>query len=202
MHAFRGTLGLALVAVLGGAGGVSAQATAAQPATTQAATDAAKEAPAAPEVGAVAPDFTAPAADANGPLMKPVTLSSYKGKVVVLAFYPGDRTSGCTAELSKFRDEYATLFGDGVVVLPISVDGIDSHASWAKDMKFPFALVSDPDQSIGKLYGSVIPGRKLNARTVFVIGKDGRIRYRNTKFGALNEQAYQELAAEVAKAKA
>ncbi|HET9985012.1 MAG TPA: peroxiredoxin family protein [Longimicrobiales bacterium] len=197
MFAFRSSLGLALAAVLGGAVSLRAQ----TPATPAPAKAAPAEVSPAPEVGVAAPDFTAPAADANGPLMKPVSLASLKGKVVVLAFYPGDRTSGCTAELSKFRDEYATLFGKGVVVLPISVDGIDSHASWAKDMKFPFALVSDPDQSLGKMYGSAIPGRKMNSRTVFVIGKDGTIRFRNTKFGALNEDAYKELAAEVAKAK-
>ena len=73
----------------------------------------------------------------------PVSLSSLRGKVVVLAFYPLDRSTGCTAELSKFRDEYATLFGSGVVVLPTSVDSLGSHASWAKESHFPFAMIAD-----------------------------------------------------------
>ena len=158
-------------------------------------------APPAPEIGQPAPNFSGRVADASGIKAKPVSLSDYKGKVVVLAFYPGDRTTGCTAELTKFRDEYATMFGDGVVVLGVSVDSLASHASWASDMKFPFALVSDPDLSIAGQYGSAIPGRKVAARTVFVVGKDGNVRYRELKFGALNEDAYKKLADEVAKAK-
>ena len=158
-------------------------------------------APPAPDVGQQAPSFTGRIADASGVKTKPISLADYKGKVVVLAFYPGDRTTGCTAELTKFRDEYATLFGDGVVVLGVSADSLASHASWAGEMKFPFALVSDPDLSIAGQYGSAVPGRKYASRTVFVMGKDGTIRYRELKFGALNEDAYKKLAEEVAKAR-
>jgi peroxiredoxin Q/BCP len=158
-------------------------------------------APLAPEVGQPAPNFSGRVADASGVKPQPVSLADYKGKVVVLAFYPGDRTGGCTAELSKFRDEYATLFGDGVVVLGVSADSLASHASWAGEMKFPFALISDPELSIAGQYGSTLPGRKYAARTVFVVGKDGNVRYRELKFGALNEDAYKKLAEEVAKAK-
>jgi len=130
-----------------------------------------------------------------------VSLASLRGKVVVLAFYPKDRTSGCTAELTKFRDQYSTLFGDGVVVLPISADSISSHVSWASEMKFPFALVSDPQLAAAELYGSHVAGRPVANRTVFVIGKDGRVAYREMKFNALNEDAYTALAAAVAKAR-
>ena len=158
-------------------------------------------APPAPEVGQPAPNFTGRIADASGVKAKPVSLADYKGKVVVLAFYPGDRTSGCTAELTKFRDEYATMFGEGVVVLGVSVDSLASHASWASEAKFPFALVSDPDLSIAAQYGSAVPGRKYASRTVFVVGKDGTLKYRELKFGALSEDAYKKLAEEVAKAK-
>jgi thioredoxin-dependent peroxiredoxin len=174
---------------------------AAQGSQPAAATPATAPAIAAPEIGQPAPDFSAPGAGASGQLAQPVTLEAHRGKVVVLAFYPADRSSGCTAELSKFRDEYATLFGNGVVVLPISIDSIGSHASWAKDASFPFTLVSDPDQTIAKQYGSAVPGRKYSSRTVWVIGKDGKILYRDLRFGALNEDAYKTLAAEVAKAK-
>lgn len=152
------------------------------------------------DIGKVAPDFTLPWADSVGPRSAPLKLSSLRGKVVVLAFYPGDRTSGCTAELTKFRDEYSKMFGSNTVVVPISVDSIASHASWASDMKFPFALASDADLSVSDQYGSHNPGRRFASRTVFVIGKDGKILWRNLKFGALNEGAYTELAAEVAKA--
>ena len=156
---------------------------------------------AGPEVGQVAPDFTAAWADSAGARSAPVSLASVRGKVVVLAFYPKDRTTGCTAELTKFRDQYRTLFGDGVVVLPISADSISSHVSWASEAKFPFALVSDPQLTTADLYGSHLSGRPVANRTVFVVGKDGRVAYREMKFNALNEDAYTALAAAVAKAR-
>ena len=63
--------------------------------------------------------------------MHTITLSKLRGHVVVLAFYPADRSSGCTHEMEKFRDEYAKIFGSDVVVLPISLDSLASHQSWA-----------------------------------------------------------------------
>jgi peroxiredoxin Q/BCP len=199
MTALRITFALAFVT----AAAAGAQSTGAPSPTTPAPAAAQPAPPPPPEVdiGKVAPDFTIETADASGPIAKPVKLSDLKGKVVVLAFYPADRSSGCTAELTKFRDEFATLFGDGTVVLPISNDGIESHASWAKDMKFPFALGSDPQLEIAKQYGSWNPARTNASRTVYVIGKDGRILWRSLKFPALTESAYTELAAEVAKAR-
>ena len=160
-------------------------------------------APAAPDLGQVAPDFTAQWADGAGQRATPVRLSTLRGKVVVLAFYPKDRTTGCTAEMTKFRDENASLFGGGadVVVLPISADSIPSHVSWASDMKFPFALVSDPSFTVSDAYGSHAPGRPVTARTVFVIGKDGRIAWREMRFNALSEDAYTALKDAVAKAR-
>jgi peroxiredoxin Q/BCP len=158
-------------------------------------------APAGPDVGQAAPDFTAQWADGSGARATPVSLAALRGKVVVVAFYPKDRTSGCTAELTKFRDEHAKLFGENVVVLPISADSIDSHVSWASEMKFPFALVSDPELNVADLYGSHAAGRRVASRTVYVIGKDGNVVWREMKFNALNEEAYASLAAAVAKAR-
>jgi thioredoxin-dependent peroxiredoxin len=158
-------------------------------------------APAAPEVGQPAPDFTAHWADATGARSTPLRLSALRGKVVVVAFYPKNRTSGCTAELTKFRDEHAKLFGDGVVVLPVSADSVASHIAWASEMKFPFALVSDPKLEVADLYGSHVPGRSAASRTVFVIGKDGNVAWREMKFNALNEESYAALAAAVARAR-
>jgi thioredoxin-dependent peroxiredoxin len=169
------------------------QAGAAAPATAPA--------PAAPEVGQPAPDFTAHWADATGARSAPVSLAALRGKVVVVAFYPKNRTSGCTAELTKFRDEHAKLFGDGVVVLPVSADSVASHIAWASEMKFPFALVSDPKLEVADLYGSHVPGRSAASRTVFVIGKDGNVAWREMKFNALNEESYAALAAAVARAR-
>ena len=157
--------------------------------------------PAGPDVGQLAPEFTAQWADGSGARATPVSLSARRGKVVVLAFYPKDRTSGCTAELTKFRDENAKLFGENVVVLPVSADSIASHVSWASEMKFPFALVSDPELKVAELYGSHAAGRPVASRTVYVIGKDGKIVWREMKFNALNEEAYASLASAVAKAR-
>jgi peroxiredoxin Q/BCP len=169
------------------------------PAPTNAA--AAPAAPAAPEVGQMAPDFTLAWADGSGARATPASISAHRGKVVVLAFYPKDRTTGCTAELTKFRDEYDRLFGKDVVVLPISVDDVASHQAWAKDMNFPFALVADPELKAADAYGSHVPGRATSGRTVFVIGKDGRIAWRDLRFNALSEGAYDALAAAVAQAR-
>ena len=155
----------------------------------------------APAVGDMAPDFSLAYGDAKGPGAAPMSLAAQRGKVVVLAFYPKDRSSGCTAELTKFRDEHATLFGNDVVVLPISVDDVATHASWAADMKFPFPLLADPDLAVAARYGSKIPDRPMASRTVFVVGKDGRILWRDLRFNALSESAYATLAAEVAKAR-
>jgi peroxiredoxin Q/BCP len=158
-------------------------------------------APAGPDVGQPAPDFSAAWADGTGARATPVSLSALRGKVVVVAFYPKDRTGGCTAELTKFRDQYSTLFGQDVVVLPVSADSIASHVAWASEMKFPFALVSDPQLAAAELYGSHTAGRPTANRTVFVIGKDGKVVWRDMKFNALAEEGYTALATAVAKAR-
>lgn len=155
-----------------------------------------QSAPATPGVGVAAPDFTATATDSTGKAI-PVSLSSMRGKVVVLAFYPLDRSSGCTAELTKFRDEYATLFGDGVVVLPTSVDSLGSHASWAKDAHFPFAMIADPTSEVATKYGAQGGSRPYFRRSVYVIGKDGKIVYASPRFDALAQDGYDKLAAAI-----
>ena len=148
----------------------------------------------APAVGDYAPDFSAVWADASGARQSPITLSENRGKVVVLAFYPKDRSSGCTAQLTKYRDEFDTLFGSDVLLLPVSVDDAATHAAWAKEMNFPFALVADPKLEVAALYGSKMAERPMAARTIFVIGKDGRIAWRDMRVNALSEQSYSALA--------
>ena len=155
---------------------------------------------AAPAVGDAAPDFTLPWADASGPKGSPVTLSKLRGKVVVLAFYPADYSGGCTIEMTKFRDEYKTLFGDGVVVLPISKDSVTTHARWAKDSTFQFGLVSDTSGATATVYGSRGRGNYFG-RTVFVIGRDGKVSYSAMRFNVNAQQAYDDLKAAVDAAK-
>ena len=161
----------------------------------------AASAPATPAVGITAPDFTAAWADSTGTRATPVALASLRGKVVVLAFYPKDRTGGCTYELSKFRDEYATMFGNDVVVLPISSDTLAEHTAWSKDMHFPFALVSDPTGAVASKYGAAVAGRATFSRSIYVIAKDGKISYAEPKFNALAQDGYDKLVAEIKRAR-
>lgn len=188
MHSMTKTMSAIAAAALLSAGVLHAQATATAAPVV------------APEIGTAAPAFSAPTADSAGN-RGTISLAAQRGKVVVVAFYPKDRTSGCTTELTKFRDEYGSLFGNGVVVVPVSFDSLDSHASWAHDMHFPFALASDPSGTMAKAYGSAMAQRPMANRTVFVIGKDGNVVYRDMHFGALDQHAYDELAAAIAKAK-
>jgi peroxiredoxin Q/BCP len=153
-----------------------------------------------PPPGDMAPDFTATATDSTGKTI-PVSLKALRGTVVVLAFYPADRSSGCTAELNKFRDEYTSLFGDGVVVLPASVDSLQSHSSWAKDEHFPFAMIADTKSDLATKYGSQGAARPYFKRTLFVIGKDGKITYEDTRFNALAQDGYDKLTAAIKAAK-
>lgn len=155
----------------------------------------------APAVGQPAPDFTATATDSTGKAI-PVSLSQLKGKVVVLAFYPADRSQGCTVELTKFRDEYTTMFGDGIVVLPTSVDPLGSHASWAKDAHFPFEMIADTGAVVANRYASAVAGRKSFKRTAFVVGKDGNVAYEDLRFNASSQDSYDHLVAAIKAAKA
>ena len=152
-----------------------------------------------PEVGQRAPLFSAPGATAEGPLAAPFDLALQRGKVTVLAFYPRDFTSGCTAEFQTFRDRGQELFGDGVVVVGISIDSVESHVRFAQSIGHPYTLLSDPDLRIARLYGS--NGENFARRTVYVIGKDGKVAYRNLRFGALDPQAYTDLQNAVAAAR-
>jgi peroxiredoxin Q/BCP len=155
-----------------------------------------------PNPGEMAPDFTIPYADKSGVKAEPLSLSKLRGQVVVLAFYPADFSRGCTIEMSKFRDEYKTIFGDGVTVLPISADSLSTHTRWADSMAFPFALGADVDGTVAKLYGSFNEARPKNhARTIFVIGKDGKVVYSKPSFNVNAQVAYDELTAAIAAAK-
>ena len=128
-------------------------------------------------VGTPAPDFTAPT---NGG--GTVRLSDFKGKNVVLFFYPKDNTPGCTTEACSFRDRFAELKKKGVVVLGVSVDSAKSHDKFVKKFGLPFQLVSDEDHRIVEAFGvwgeKLFMGRRFMGtnRMTFLIGPDGVIR--------------------------
>jgi peroxiredoxin Q/BCP len=95
-----------------------------------------------------APDFTVP--DQNG---KNISLSDYKGKWVILYFYPKDMTPGCTTEACNFRDEYSIFKKKGIVVLGISKDSVSSHKKFEGKYELPFPLLSDENGNICEEYG-------------------------------------------------
>jgi peroxiredoxin Q/BCP len=151
-----------------------------------------------PREGARAPEFSLPWASREtiGTPDAPYELWRDRGKTVVLAFYPSDFTKGCTAEMQTFADQYDTLFGADVVVLGVSADPLDSHQRFAASLDLPFRLLSDPDLEVARKYGSQGEGGRPK-RTVFVIGPDGRVKYRNLKFNALDPKDYSALASAV-----
>lgn len=168
------------------------------PATALRAQDTADADTAAVAVGRPAPELSLPWADKDrvGPPDQPFTLKQAAGKPVVLAFFPKDFTSGCTAEMTTFTEQYAELFGPKVVVVAISADSVTTHQRFADSVGMPFKLLSDPDQTVARRYASAGEDG-FNHRTVYVIDRHGKIAYRNLEFGAVDPQAYDDLKAAV-----
>ena len=128
------------------------------------------------QIGDIAPDFTL--TDANG---RTVSLSDFRGRKVVLYFYPKDNTPGCTRQACAFAGLYGEFQRRGVEVIGVSKDSTASHVRFAQKHGLPFVLLSDPDLVAIKAYGvwqeKTLYG-KLGlgvVRTTFVIDADGRI---------------------------
>ena|SRR6266545_684443 len=120
-------------------------------------------------VGAKAPDFSVK--DDSG---KTVTLSALRGKNVVLVFYPGDDTPTCTKQLCEFRDRWEQAKMRNVLVFGVNPWSAAKHAKFREKFHFPFPLLVDEGQKIGKLYNT---SGVIVKRTVYLIGPDGAIRY-------------------------
>lgn len=131
----------------------------------------------APQAGDQAPDFEA--LTDNG---DPITLSDFKGKDVVLYFYPRADTPGCTKEACGFRDDYSEYRKQGVIVLGVSPDTVKQQAKFKDKFDLPFTLIADEDHRISDLYGvwglKKFMGREYEGvhRTTFLIDKQGVIR--------------------------
>jgi peroxiredoxin Q/BCP len=127
--------------------------------------------------GDLAPDFTA---KTNGD--GEVSLSHFRGKHVVLFFYPKDNTPGCTKEACAFRDEFGEIRKRGAVVLGVSTDSPKSHDKFVEKYRLPFPLVADPEKQIVKSYGVWGPKTFMGLRftgthrMTFLIAPDGRIK--------------------------
>jgi peroxiredoxin Q/BCP len=128
------------------------------------------------EAGTPAPDFELP--DQDGNLVK---LSSFRGRPVVLYFYPQDDTPGCTIEACSFRDRRSDLESRGAVVLGVSPDDTDSHADFSKKFSLNFPLLSDPDHAVAERYGAWREKMRYGKpslgmqRSTFLIDADGAV---------------------------
>jgi peroxiredoxin Q/BCP len=127
--------------------------------------------------GTRAPGFTLRSATGQ-----PVSLDDFKGKDVVVYFYPKDDTPGCTKEACGFRDLWKALQRAGVVVLGVSADSPETHAKFAAKYRLPFTLLSDPDRAVMEAWGAygekMMYGKKTKGviRSTVWIGRDGTVR--------------------------
>lgn len=130
------------------------------------------------QVGDTAPDFSG--IDQFG---KEIKLSDYKGKKVVLYFYPKDDTPGCTAEACSFRDEYTDLKAKGFEIIGVSADTEKKHAKFAEKYSLPFPLIADTEKQVITAYGvwglKKFMGREYDGihRETFVIDENGSIEH-------------------------
>ena len=127
----------------------------------------------APAVGSTAPNFTLPSQ-----LDKPVSLSDFKGKFVVLYFYPKDQTQGCTIEAHNFQRDEAKYTALNAAVVGVSLDTVDSHKQFCTKETLSFKLLADPDHKVVDEYGVPVKAMgavKFASRQTFLISPDGKI---------------------------
>ena len=125
-----------------------------------------------PAVGQSAPTFTLPSQTGEA-----ISLDSYRGKWVVLYFYPKDMTTGCTIEAHKFQDALPQFDAKNAVILGVSVDTVDSHKQFCTKDSLTFHLLADPDHKVVSAYGSLggFAGITIANRNTFLIDPQGKI---------------------------
>ena len=125
-----------------------------------------------PAQGQKAPAFTLPSQDGS-----PISLDQYRGKWVVLYFYPKDMTTGCTIEAHKFQDALPQFEAKNAVILGVSVDTVDSHKQFCTKDSLTFHLLADPDHKVVSAYGSLggFAGVTIANRNTFLIDPTGKI---------------------------
>jgi peroxiredoxin Q/BCP len=143
------------------------------------------------DVGDAAPDFELP-----GTGEKTYRLSDYRGRKVVLAFYPGDFTAVCTKQFCSYRDEGDRIDNLGADVLGISAQSVDSHERFAKEKSLNVPLLADEDKAVARAYG-VLAGPMVR-RAIFVIDEQGTIRYRKVTLVGLTYETVDDLEQAVA----
>jgi len=125
-----------------------------------------------PAVGSVAPEFSLVTNEG-----KPASLKDFRGKWVVLYFYPKDFTSGCTIEAKNFQRDLAKYEAANAVILGVSLDTADSHKEFCAKEGLSFKLLADTDSKVSDAYGSVMDynGTKYSARNTFIIDPKGKV---------------------------
>ena len=146
-----------------------------------------------PAAGQVAPEFSLATSDGSQ-----VSLKDFKGKWVVLYFYPKDMTSGCTLEAHNFQRDLAQYDKTGAVILGVSVDSADSHKEFCAKEGLTFKLLADPGGKVSAQYGSTMDykGTLMAARNTFLINPEGKIAkvYTGVKPAEHSEQVLKDLA--------
>ena len=144
-----------------------------------------------PSVGTAAPDFTL-----NSQEGTPVSLKDFRGKWVVLYFYPKDMTTGCTIEAHNFQRDQPQYAAHNAVVLGVSVDSVDSHKQFCAKDGLSFKLLADVDKKVAADYGSLMNMGvvKIAARNTFIIDPDGKIEKAYSKVNP-NKHSEEVLAA-------
>jgi peroxiredoxin Q/BCP len=159
------------------------------------------------DVGDQAPDFELP-----GTGEKTYRLSDYRGRNVILAFYPGDATTVCTKQFCSYRDEGDRLDELGAEVLGISPQSVDSHVHWVKEQELNVPLLADEDLAVAKLYGVTgwigplarftelkdAPGGRYVQRAIFVIDGEGVVRHKTVSRTGSTYESVEDLEQAVA----
>jgi len=139
--------------------------------TSASATTASASAPTSLKEGDPAPDVEMALQDG-----RKLKLSSLKGQMVVVYFYPKDQTQGCTIEAQNFRDRFEDLTKAGIKVIGVSTQDAVSHKAFIEKEKLPFDLAVDEDKSLAKAFGVPLLALGFHSRQTFLIGKDGTMK--------------------------
>jgi peroxiredoxin Q/BCP len=142
-------------------------------------------------VGDPAPDFELPGTGA-----KTYRLADYRGRKLILAFYPGDFTAVCTRQFCSYRDQGERLDELGAAVLGISAQSVDSHERFAQEKSLNVPLLADEDKEVARAYG-VLAGPMVR-RAIFVIDEEGIVRYRKVTLTGLSYESVEDLEQAVA----
>jgi thioredoxin-dependent peroxiredoxin len=142
-------------------------------------------------VGDPAPDFELP-----GTGEKTYRLSDYRGRKVVLAFYPGDFTAVCTKQFCSYRDQSDKLDDLGADVLGISPQSVDSHERFVEEKRLNVPLLADEDKRVARAYG-VLAGPMVR-RAIFIVDEEGVVRHRKVTLAGLSYESVDDLERAVA----